>query len=101
MSTTSGVQGITENDIAQYLANTPAFFERSRKRDIRKARVAPRVEAKETMTVPPSSPKTAPPASVRSAAPGNERAVTMTYTTKYPAMLNSGLPVRKASMAAC
>ncbi len=28
MSTTSGVQGITENDIAQYLANTPAFFER-------------------------------------------------------------------------
>ncbi|MDP1901526.1 MAG: DUF484 family protein [Rubrivivax sp.] len=32
MSTNSGpaqgVQGITENDIAQYLANTPAFFER-------------------------------------------------------------------------
>jgi uncharacterized protein YigA (DUF484 family) len=28
VSTTSGVQGITENDIAQYLANTPAFFER-------------------------------------------------------------------------
>jgi len=28
VSNTSGVQGITENDIAQYLANTPAFFER-------------------------------------------------------------------------
>ena len=25
---TTGVQGITENDIAQYLANNPAFFER-------------------------------------------------------------------------
>lgn len=25
---TTGVQGITENDIAQYLANTPGFFER-------------------------------------------------------------------------
>lgn len=28
MSTTSGVQGITEADIANYLANTPGFFER-------------------------------------------------------------------------
>jgi hypothetical protein len=27
-STTPGVQGITEADIAHYLANTPAFFER-------------------------------------------------------------------------
>lgn len=26
--TTQGVQGITENDIAEYLANTPGFFER-------------------------------------------------------------------------
>ena len=26
--TTSGVQGITESDIANYLANTPGFFER-------------------------------------------------------------------------
>src|SRR6195952_5837375 len=25
---TDGVQGITENDIADYLANTPGFFER-------------------------------------------------------------------------
>ena len=25
---TQGVQGITENDIAEYLANTPGFFER-------------------------------------------------------------------------
>ena len=28
MSNVSGIQGITENDIANYLANTPAFFER-------------------------------------------------------------------------
>lgn len=28
MSTTSGIQGITEQDIANYLANTPSFFER-------------------------------------------------------------------------
>ena len=28
MSTHQGVQGITENDIAQYLANNPGFFER-------------------------------------------------------------------------
>jgi uncharacterized protein YigA (DUF484 family) len=28
MSTTLGTQGITESDIASYLANTPAFFER-------------------------------------------------------------------------
>ena len=28
MSTTAGVQGITEADIANYLANTPGFFER-------------------------------------------------------------------------
>ncbi len=28
MSTNMGVQGITESDIAQYLANNPAFFER-------------------------------------------------------------------------
>ncbi len=28
MSTTSGIQGITEADIANYLANTPGFFER-------------------------------------------------------------------------
>ena len=28
MSTTNGVQGITEHDIAEYLANTPGFFER-------------------------------------------------------------------------
>ena len=28
MSTTSGVHGITESDIANYLANTPGFFER-------------------------------------------------------------------------
>ena len=28
MSNVSGIQGITENDIANYLANTPGFFER-------------------------------------------------------------------------
>ncbi|MCZ2291096.1 MAG: DUF484 family protein [Burkholderiales bacterium] len=28
MNPTTGVQGITENDIADYLANTPGFFER-------------------------------------------------------------------------
>ena len=28
MTATTGVQGITENDIANYLANTPGFFER-------------------------------------------------------------------------
>lgn len=28
MNTTLGVQGITEDDIAEYLANTPGFFER-------------------------------------------------------------------------
>jgi uncharacterized protein YigA (DUF484 family) len=28
MSTASGIQGITETDIANYLANTPGFFER-------------------------------------------------------------------------
>ena len=28
MTSTSGVQGITETDIANYLANTPSFFER-------------------------------------------------------------------------
>lgn len=28
MTPTHGVQGITENDIAEYLANTPGFFER-------------------------------------------------------------------------
>ena len=28
MTTPSGVQGITESDIAEYLANTPGFFER-------------------------------------------------------------------------
>ena len=28
MSTAMGIQGITEHDIANYLANTPSFFER-------------------------------------------------------------------------
>ncbi len=29
MSSTTGIQGITEHDIVEYLANTPAFFERN------------------------------------------------------------------------
>ncbi len=51
---------------------------RSKKREARKASVAPIVEAKETMTVPQSRPKTAPPASVRMAAPGSDSPVTAT-----------------------
>ena len=51
---------------------------RSRKRDIRKASVAPMVEANEMITVPQNSPNTAPPASVSSAAPGIDRAVAST-----------------------
>ena len=42
------------------------------------ASVAPRVEAKDTTTVPHTSPKMAPPASVRMAAPGKDSAVTAT-----------------------
>jgi hypothetical protein len=46
--------------------------------EARNASVAPRVEAKDTITVPHSSPNTAPPASVITAAPGSERPVTAT-----------------------
>ena len=45
---------------------------------MRKASVAPIVEAKDTSTVPASRPKTAPPASVMIAAPGSDSAVTAT-----------------------
>ena len=48
------------------------------KRTIRKASVAPIVEAKEISSNPQTSPKTAPPARVMIVAPGNERAVTPT-----------------------
>ncbi|MNC93780.1 hypothetical protein D3C83_104880 [compost metagenome] len=51
---------------------------RSRKREARKASVAPMVEAKETITVPHRSPNTAPPASVITVAPGSESPVTTT-----------------------
>ena len=51
---------------------------RSRKRDARKASVAPIEDAKDTMTVPQRRPKSAPATSVRMAAPGSESAVTTT-----------------------
>ena len=47
-------------------------------RDTMNATVAPSVDAKETTTVPHSSPNTAPPARVMMAAPGNERPVIAT-----------------------
>ncbi len=46
---------------------------RKTKRDIRKARVAPTLEANDTMTVPQPRPKMAPPASVMMAAPGQRQ----------------------------
>jgi hypothetical protein len=45
---------------------------------VRKARLAPIVDANETMTVPRSSPKMAPAPSVMIAAPGSDSAVTAT-----------------------
>ena len=51
---------------------------RSKNRDARKASVAPREEANETMTVPHPRPKIAPAASVMIVAPGSERLVTAT-----------------------
>ena len=49
---------------------------RSRKRAIRKASVAPVVDAIEASTVPRPRPKMAPAVNVRMAAPGNDNAVT-------------------------
>ncbi len=51
---------------------------RSRKREARKASVAPSEEANDTITTPQRRPKTAPPASVRMAAPGSDSPVTAT-----------------------
>jgi hypothetical protein len=67
---------------------------RARKRAVRKARVAPRLEAKDTSTMPHSRPNTAPPASVMIAAPGKESAVTATYTAKKMAAASQGLAAR-------
>ncbi len=51
---------------------------RSRKRALRKARVAPTDEANDTIRMPAKKPKMAPPASVMMAAPGSDSAVTAT-----------------------
>ena len=47
----------------------------NRKREARKASVAPIVDANETSNVPISTPNIAPPANVRIAAPGNDNPV--------------------------
>ena len=54
------------------------MLSRSTKRAARKAKVAPMLEANETISRPQPSPKSAPPASVRIVAPGNDNAVTAT-----------------------
>jgi hypothetical protein len=51
---------------------------RSRWRETRKARVAPMVDAKDTISSPQPRPNRAPPASVITAAPGSDSAVTTT-----------------------
>ena len=51
---------------------------RKRKREARKASVAPIEEAKDTSSVPHSRPKIAPAARVITAAPGSDRPVTAT-----------------------
>ena len=51
---------------------------RSTKRDIKKANVAPMLDANDTITVPQPRPKMAPPASVMMAAPGSDKAVAAT-----------------------
>lgn len=48
----------------------------------KKLRVAPSVEAKDTNTVPRTTPKIAPAASVNMVAPGIETATLITYTRK-------------------
>lgn len=48
----------------------------------KKLKVAPRVEANETNTVPSATPKIAPAASVNMVAPGIETATLITYTRK-------------------
>ena len=55
---------------------------RSTKREVRNASVAPSEEAKETITVPHTSPKMAPATSVMIAAPGSDKPVTATYAAK-------------------
>ena len=51
---------------------------RSKKRDDKKASVAPMADANETSTKPLPKPKIAPPINVMMAAPGSDRAATAT-----------------------
>ena len=64
--------------VASLSPNLPWMESRSTNRAIRKASVAPNVEANDTITVPHTSPKMAPAASVMTVAPGKESAVTAT-----------------------
>jgi len=58
--------------------NLPCTQSRSTKREARKARVAPMLEANETITVPHSRPKMAPATNVMIRAPGSDSPVTAT-----------------------